>query len=370
MGCRINGGLPLLLLALGILLASCSNEEVIDQIELVQTAGYDLDNDNVLTSILIGDYSVKEKTSMKLLKTTSSNSYDMIPLHNFKANHPIEYGQMRMVVFGKDYAHQNIGPILKFLSKDVSISGNLQLAVADHTANDLLAATIPTHDPLFLMEMLIQNSKKANLPHTDLQTILFNFYDEGRDVFLPHIAIDQEKNAQLDGIVLFKDGKNGKLIQQKGNTDSLWLKMLIENGKNGTFTLPLDDSKKDRESSAFVQIATSKASFKNKSTTIASQVSYAVDINITAKAVIKGMPDRYADLDSSQLQMKLEKYLSDEVEQFIQSCRHADIDPVGFGSFFRSKIRGWTAPAFYAAYPDMKSHVTTKIKLVQYGSQK
>ncbi|MCM3626538.1 hypothetical protein M3194_04045 [Paenibacillus glycanilyticus] len=343
---------------------------MIDQIELVQTAGYDMDDQKVLTSILIGDYSEKEKTRVKLLTTTSNNSYDMIPLLNFKTNNPIEYGQMRMMVFGEDYAQRNIGPILKFLGQDVSISGNLQLAVANNKAAELLAATIPAHDPLFLMDMILQNSDKANLPHSDLQSILYNFYDEGRDVFLPHLSLDKDKNALSDGIVLFKDGSGGKLVQHKGNKEALWLKMLLENGKNGTLELPMEDVNNKREPFAFMQIVTSKASFKNKTTMIGTQPSYAVDVKLTAKVVLKGIPDQNSGADGTLLQTKLEKYISDELEQFIRFCCKAGIDPVGFGSFFRGKVRGWSASEFYAAYPSMKSNVTANVQILKSGTQK
>ncbi|SDX70931.1 Ger(x)C family spore germination protein [Paenibacillus sp. CF384] len=370
MGCRIYGNLPLLLLALSMLLASCGNGQFIDQIEIVQTAGYDKDDRKVLTSVLIGDYMEKEKTKVKLLTATSTNSYDMMPLLNFKTNKPIEYGQMRMMVFGKDYAKQNMGSILNFLAKDVSISGNLQLAVANERASELLAATIPTHDPLFIMNMIIQNAEKANLPHSDLQTILFHFYDEGRDVFLPFISLDNKKNAQTEGIVLFNDRKGVKFIQQKGNMDALWLKMLIENGKNGSLELPLENSNHEHESVAFLRVITSKASFKNKTTMNGSQYTYSVKVNITAKVVLKGIPERYAGSDLAPLQTKLEKYLSEQLEQFIRSCCEEGIDPVGFGSFFRSKIRGWNASEFYAAYPSMKSTVSAKVKIIKSGIQK
>lgn len=155
----------------------------------------------------------------------------MIPLLNLKSYNPIKYGQMRMMLFGADYATHNIGPILKFLAQDVSISGNLNLGVSKNKASELLTASIPSHDPLFLMKMINQNSDTANLPHTDLQTTLYNFFDEGRDTYLPLLSWDADKKPQIDGIVLFKDDKDGKLISQKGNEDALWLKMLVENSK-------------------------------------------------------------------------------------------------------------------------------------------
>ncbi|MFC5451479.1 Ger(x)C family spore germination protein [Paenibacillus aestuarii] len=357
----------LLFLVMSILLASCSNRQVINQIELVQTAGFDLDNKEVLSSALIGEYNEKEKTSVKLLKATSNNSYDMIQLLNLKSNYPIKYGQMRMMLFGEAYATHNIGPLLKYLAQDVSISGNLNLAVSKNKASELLAATIPTHDPLFLMKMIIQNSDTANLPHTDLQTTLFNFFDEGRDMYLPLLSWDANKKTLVEGIVLFKDDKDGKLILQKGNEEALWLKMLVENSKNGTFMYPLDDANNENENFALVQIMESKTNFTSKPVQADPRRIYALDININAKLQIKGgLPHT----ENNPLQNKLETYISGKMEHFIQSCLSANIDPVGFGSFFRSKIRGWNASEFYEVYPSMKTNVITKVQIVKAGIKK
>ncbi|MZQ83323.1 Ger(x)C family spore germination protein [Paenibacillus sp. 5J-6] len=357
----------LLYLALSFLLASCSDGQVINQIELVQTAGFDLDNQKVLTSALIGEYKEKEKTNIKLLRATSDNSYNMIQLLNLKSYYPIKYGQMRMMLFGENYATHNIGPILKYLSQDVSISGNLNLAVSRNKASELLSATISAHDPLFLMKMITQNSDTANLPHTDLQTTLYNFFDEGRDTYLPLLSWDANKKPQVDGIALFKDGKNGKLISQHGNQDALWLKMLVENSKNGTFMFPLENAKSENEKFALVQVMESKTNFISKPANAVSQRLHVLEIHINTKLQVKGT---LLDTENNQLQAKLETYISEEIKHFIQPCLSANVDPVGFGSFFRSKTRGWNASEFYEAYPSMKTNVTTKVQLVKAGIQK
>ncbi|SDO88877.1 germination protein, Ger(x)C family [Paenibacillus sp. yr247] len=367
MGFRKKWSCYLFFFAMSMLLTSCNNSQVINQIELVQTAGFDLDNQTVLSSALIGEYKEKEKTNVKLLKTISNNSYNMIPLLNLKSNNPIKYGQMRMMLFGADYATHNIGPILKFLAQDVSISGNLNLAVSKNKASELLAATIPAHDPLFLMKMINQNSDTANLPYTDLQTTLYNFFDEGRDTYLPLFSWDADKKPQIDGIVLFKDDKDGKLISQKSNEDALWLKMLVENSKNGNFMFPLEDAKNDNEKYAFVQIIESKTNFTPIPTKAVSQQLYGLDININVKLQIKGT---LPITENNQLQTMLETYISKELEHFIQSCLSANIDPVGFGSFLRSKTRGWNASEFYEVYPSMKTNVITKVQIVKAGIQK
>lgn len=85
-----------------VLAVGCtSNQQIINKIQLVQTAGYDKVGNRSLCSVITSSYTEKGKVNAQVLLTESDSSFDMIPRLNTKTSKTIQYGQMGMVIFSK-----------------------------------------------------------------------------------------------------------------------------------------------------------------------------------------------------------------------------------------------------------------------------
>lgn len=359
-GCRIA-----IIAAVSLALCSCGTNQIVNHINLAQTAGYDMENKKVQSSILIGEYIEKEKTSVRLLEAESSNSFDMMPLLNLESGKPIKYGQMKMMVFGKAYARHGIGPVLNILSRDVKVSSRMQLGIADTKASELMAATIPSHDTLLLRNMIEQNSDNANLPHFNLHSVLYDYYGEGRDIFLPYFVLNERGTIKLDGIALFK---GDRFVVKLGCEEALWLKILTENAKNGSFLFPVSESGAAREHFSLIKIISSRASVQITSL----KPVPVLKMKIKMKLMIKNLPDDVHILygkESNIFKSRLEQHLTSKLESFIELCQSKEVDPAGFGDSVRTYKKDWQEREFYEQYPAMKAAVQVELDIIQTGTE-
>jgi Ger(x)C family germination protein len=300
--------------------------------------------------------------TVQILETVSESSYDMIPRLQTKSNKTIQYGQMRMVLFGSDYAKKGIGPILGSFSRDSKITSRLQMGVTDKEASEMLAATIKSHDSLFLMNMIEKNTESGNLPRLNFHTILYSYYGAGRDFFLPYFVTERDL-IKLDGIALFKEDK---WVATVGIREVFIVKMLTENSRNGSFMIPLRGSDSEQYDYVLMRSISSKASYR----VISSDSTPAVSISIKIKASVKDIPDSVrlkSRQDLSLLEHKLEEKLRKETEDFISLCHSKKVDPLGFGDLFRSKSRSWNEEQFQAAYSMMKVTIKFDLDIIQTG---
>ncbi|RAP74717.1 Ger(x)C family spore germination protein [Paenibacillus montanisoli] len=342
------------------LISSCGNRRIVDHIKLIQSAGYDLDGKRVRSTILIGDYTEKEKTNIKILSTESVSSMDTMQRQNTKSNQSLHTGQMRLVLFGKQFAKQGIGSVLDRLFHDQFISSRLRLAVSGTNAAGLLSSTVNTHDTLFIMNMVEQNEEWGNLPKLNLQTSLYNYYGAGRDLFLPYLILEGG-TVKIDGIALFKDDKFATNVDIR---DAFVLKLLTENSRNGSILMPLKESDALPDDYILMRSIASKRTIQ----LVSQEPAPVILIKIKMKVSVREKPEyiRFETKeDISALERKLAAYLVKKAEDFISLCKSKQVDPIGLGDFMRSKSRGWNEKDFQASYPSLKAKIRIDLKIVQ-----
>lgn len=348
---------------LSLALCGCGSSQIVDRISLVQTAGYDRQDGKILTSLLIGEYTEEDKTKVKLLETESNNSFDMVPLLNRETNKPIEYGQMRLMVFGRAYAEQGIAHVLKILSRDVKVQNRCLLAVADTSARETMAATADSDDTLFLANMISQNTRTAELPGKNLQEVLYAYYGEGRDFFLPFITMDRRHRPQAGGVALFKDDR---IVAVAKGAEMLYLKLLAEKTRAGMLLVPLE-ARGGSDRFLLLRILNSRPSWTLRTDGPAPSFKIALHMTVGIKSMSETVKIENAS-QAAKLEETIERFIEAGMSDFIAKCQKLRIDPAGFGDYVRTHRRRWDSEAFYAAYPTMKTEVRVSAKLIQSGT--
>ena len=117
-------------------------------------------------TILFPEYThgVKSKPETQ---TTSARSLETIASRlNAKSPHNVVVGQMRVVLFGKALGERGMGEIITNLQRDPNIGRDVQLAIVDGSAEELL--NYGKNGSLYIADLLEQNIRNENIPQTEL----------------------------------------------------------------------------------------------------------------------------------------------------------------------------------------------------------
>lgn len=353
-----------------MLLSSCRDTSIINEISLVLTSAYDLKDNQIHNGVLIGEYTDKDKSGVDLLEIDSTNSFDVMPRMNAQAKEPIEYGQLRVMVLGEAYVERGIADILQVLAHNTRVSRRMQMAVAEGEALELIKKSMKFNDPLFLLKLIEQNSNAQNSPHFSLHQALFQYFSKGQDVYLPRLRPIGEDRIAVDGVVVFKGDKAALQINEE---EGLCLKLLTENAKNGKFLAPIGDSAKNRQTTPpgddYALLKITSSSVKHRllgGHSAAPAIETSVQIHAS---VIKAARNKFLlsgrDMKAHETEMK--KHLETKINQLVRKFQQANVDPVAYGEYVRSCTPHWNSEKFYAHYGSMDIRVHVDLHLIQDG---
>lgn len=344
--------------------SACGDQRIINRIELVETVSFDNAGDGIKSSILVDRYKERARAEVKLITTLSNSSYDIIPRLNTKSNNTVEVGQLGMILFGKRYSEGGIGSQIESLNRDPKISSRLQFGVADRDATETMKLIEKCQSPFYLSEMVEQNIKNGNLPAMNLHVHLFNYYGEGRDLFLPYFVVERGE-VKIDGLALFRDDR---MITVIGIRDAFLFKILHRNSKNGSHLVPLDGRFSEQKHQAFVLLRNVHSSAKYG--LVRTSPDPSISIRLKLEAEVQDAPDSIhlnSEKHLARLEETISTYFQEEIERLISVCQANRVDPIGFGDFLRSRSKTWSPQAFDKIYPTLRTTVSVDFKIVQHG---
>ena len=199
----------------------------------------------------------------------------------------------------------------------------------------------------------------------NLHQSLFNYYGEGRDMFLPYFKLDHGE-VKIDGLALFRSDQKVTEISMK---DAFLLKMLIQNSKNGNYRVPVAGRASNKQGENFILLR----SMHSKANYIVNIVNPIPSISIRLKLVteLQDVPD-WVDLRSEEQIKQLEKtmgsYFKKEIEKFLSLLKENKVDPVGLGDLVRSRSHEWSAKDFEEIYQAIKTTVSVQVKIANNGN--
>ncbi|WP_161807525.1 Ger(x)C family spore germination protein [Bacillus sp. FJAT-28004] len=351
-----------LIIVLSTFITACGDINIVNSIKIVQTIGYDAVENGVTSSAIIANYEEKGNSKLEFIVTESKSFYDSLPRLNTKLDFPIEYGQLRMALFGDRFARKGIKTAIDSLIRDPKISSRMHLGVADRDAFEILNLSEIKGDPYFLADMIEQNIMHGNLPMMNLHVTFFNFYGEGRDVFLPYFTVEREE-IKIDGLALFKGDKFKTKI---GIRDAFVLKMLLENSKNGSVIVPVRGPNQKRDDYFLIKSIDSKSTFKVIGTGSPASVSIRMKLNAQVKDIPQWI-DLTSEYQLASLEKSMEVYFEKEIQKFISLCKRNDVDPLGLGDLIRSRSHEWNAREFQDQYDALKTTVNVDVRIVRTG---
>ncbi|MGA9224853.1 MAG: Ger(x)C family spore germination protein [Mesobacillus sp.] len=342
--------------ALSILLTGCVEKEIIDDVNIEMGIGYDMNGQKEIEgTVMVPVFKPDKNIGNFTFSAKATSNRDLMQEIQRKSAQPVVTGSLEIAVFGEEMAKSGIIELIDSFERDPSIGARIYLAVGESDAKDILSGTYGNRgNAIHLSDLIKHNIKDRNLPETNLHLFLFNFYQEGKDPYLPILKKVEPDIVDIVGMALFKQGR---MVHTIPADKMFFFKLLTDKFSQGTFKVKIDNEQ------AAIKDLGSKHKFK-----IEKRNPYTVTIEIKIEGIIREYTGKIL---SPAIIKKIEKELEEEVNEqcsaMIADFQGHGIDPVGFGHFIKSKTRRFDFKKWEDDYKNMTVHIDTDVVITEVG---
>lgn len=341
-----------------VILSGCVKKEVLDDISLIEGIGFDyIDNKTILGTVVIPVYLPDQAPKDNTFTAKSVNQKTILQDIQRQAADPIVTGSLEVVLFSKSLAEkEGILELVDAFQRDPGVGSGLYIAVVDGEAKEFLKGQYGIKgNATYISKMIEQNNKREDLPKTNLQRFLSDFYQVGKTPYIPQLKKTKKNQVEINGISLFKHGKMVDFIAPK---KMFFFKLLVDKYSEGMQRVKIDSG---------------QASIRSIRSTHNFELTNREPIEVTVHIKVNGIIEEFTGQDLTpksiqKIQAKLKKDINKESYKLIQRFQGEQIDPVGFGHFVKTQTRNfdfnkWTE----SQYQDLVVKVQSDVKITESG---
>jgi len=317
------------ILLISILLTGCVKREVVDDIYLVEGIGFDGGEKGELTGTVMIPVFLKDKPPENLTLTGSGSVTKSI-LQNIQreAAFPISMGGLGVILFERKLAENGgILHLVDAFQRDPAVGTGIIIAITERPTKEIFSGHYGIRGNANHISHLIKhNIKVDDLPTTNFQRFLADFYQNGKSPYLPIIDKITDEDLRITGIAFIRYGYVVDSIEMK---DAFFLKLLVDKYSNGLKRVKIE------EGEAAVRNIRSKHKLK-----LVNRNPYEVHIEINVEGIINEFTGNKI---TPEIMEKLEKQFMNDIEKecmkLVNRFKEKDIDPIGIGHFVKSRTR-------------------------------
>ncbi|OAS16329.1 Ger(x)C family spore germination protein [Paenibacillus oryzisoli] len=345
-----------LILFLCFVLSGCAKVQIVDRIKLIQSIGFDLQEDTFKVSGTY--YAYNNKVGLSLLNGEAKSFNEVLTLFTAQSDYPIAIGQLRTIVMSDDMAINGISNLASTVIRDPLMSNNAVIVLTNDHASEVLSETLK-YPPSYLSDLIKQNMLSGNTPITNAHLFLDQYFGDGQDVYLPILFISPKGILQMDGVGVFHQDKLKLKISSK---EGLLIKLLKDDKTNAmTSTYNFIDDQNKRISFKIIN-SQRKVSVQSDTAMISVKLNIELRDYPTALNVFENNNDMH------DLKKQFEKHLTSELKLLLENFQKNRVDPIGFGHLTESHQRNWNENDFYDhMYPRLKFKIQTEINIQFLG---
>ncbi|WP_158735295.1 Ger(x)C family spore germination protein [Alteribacillus sp. YIM 98480] len=351
-----------------ILLTGCLDTQIIDEILLIQTVGIDKHEENKLKYTVTYPFFLEQgeesTLNMEQLSVISETTEEARSLLNTRAQQPLRYGQVRVIMFGKEVAEEGLEKYVKSFYRNPRIGSQIFLSLAEGKTEEILRLKGEKQQRIgmYFSDLIEQNIEFENIPETNMHLFLFDLYSDGKDAILPLITKEGEE-PKLIGTALFDFDR---YIDNIDLNETYIFKQLRDGSEGGTSQFMVEHEGKKEY--VVIENVFTDVQYKEKKRTPYPEY----DIQVEIQGEITDNTGNI-DLNDSNQVTKIEesvgKQIKTESEKLIKRFQELKVDPLGFGEKYRSKTRNWKPNEWKEnIYPQTKSNVKVDLEILQSGA--
>ncbi|WP_409974121.1 hypothetical protein [Bacillus sp. Bva_UNVM-123] len=225
--------LSLLLLSL-LILSSCVQKNIIDEINIEAGAAFDqLTKDKFTGAILIQDYRPDKSIENKVFTTEGRLRRDLLLNVQKQASGEVATGGLVITIFGDKLSDSGIADFVDSYQRDASIGSTLYLATSAGSALEILKGDYgPQGVSKYLQNLIKHNIENRDIPETNIHIFLRDYYMQGKDPYLPEIRALSPEEVEISGISLFKGDREVHVLRDE---NMFYFKLLTDQYSRGSF---------------------------------------------------------------------------------------------------------------------------------------
>ena len=315
-------------IALSLLLSSCSQtSKRINDLTIVQALGVDLKESSVQINIQYLNLNAGSSGTQQpqgnitsITKGGGKNISSAVFSASKTVSNEIFFGQNKLIVFGAEYAKNNIEDGIEYLLKSPDSRPDVPVAIGYPDSESILkskeaGAKIPAESIYSLIRL---GEEGGHCPEVTVCEMLNLYNDETSDIFLPVLSCEND-SIRCVGCAVFSEDKPAAVLSEE---ETLAFLIVKNRFKSGIITVPSAEL-----GNISVKTISSKAEkkieAKNGKIVFRIKLKSKIRINETGKT-IKKPPD---DSELVLLQKEYEKYLETLCRKTVEKCFENKSDP-------------------------------------------
>ncbi|MDQ1000981.1 hypothetical protein QFZ28_001381 [Neobacillus niacini] len=169
-------------------ITGCVDKNVLDDVSIESGMGYDIIDRKIIGTAVVPNYLPDKSVKNVNYTGEATENHEIFVEMQRQSAAPLVTGSLEVVLFGEKMAQKGIIDIVDILQRDATIGERLYLGVVDGTANDILKQDLGISGTATHISNLIEhNIESYDLPKSNLHLFLYDFFQQGKDPYLPRI---------------------------------------------------------------------------------------------------------------------------------------------------------------------------------------
>ncbi|MGM0865750.1 MAG: Ger(x)C family spore germination protein [Bacillota bacterium] len=347
-----------------LLLSGCSllPTNIVNEIGMIQGVGYDLaDEGGVMGTVVFPIIKKDQPSNTEIKSSTGQSSKEIRTNINNESQIRLVSGQLRFALYGKALAENGINDFIDTLNRDPSIGSMVQLAIVDGNTKELLNLNKYKNEniSIYLQELLDQNMESGQLPHTNLQTFLFQLFQIGQDPYLPMIK-NVNGSIKITGMAIFQ---YDKFITSIPMEDINIFKSLVDkNTSDGLQAFTFENGDK-------VVLETLYSNPQYKVKIVQGRPEFTINLKMRTKLQeFSSSKRKRQSFNKQKYQKEIEQQIEEKADKIITQLKEEKVDPLGLGAKYKEHHRKFNKEQWEMYYPNVNVSVKVNLEIQQTGT--
>ncbi|WP_264740766.1 Ger(x)C family spore germination protein [Cytobacillus firmus] len=339
-----------------VLLSGCVEKEIIDDINIEVGVGYDLaedSKDKYRGTVLFQEFQPDKSVINRTFSGSGKLRQDLLLEVTKQSSEPVVTGGLKVAVFGTEISRAGIYDLMDSFQRDASIGARVYVATSEGKAEDLMKGEYGTRgNSTYIYNLIQHNIDHRDIPKTNLHILANDYYQNGKDPFLPRLKKVTDDKVEIVGISLFSKDKEVDTLPVK---DMFFFKLLVDKYSEGNFDVKLKEDE-------LAAVKSLRSKHKIKFT------DHHASITINIEGIIREYTgDKLASEVVGAVQKNLEKKVEKECLRLLRQFQEIGVDPIGLGQLKKSKHRNFDFKKWEDEYKTLSFDVKCKVKIEETG---